>query len=124
MEKSIKVYWFVFAILLIVVLAIFIQLSYGNDTLVGYLGFAGSLTSLVLGVVAIFYSIISNQQSTENFGRLSEAVKKIEKGAATIDNISSNIHTKLDKISSDIDNMNSKSNIDIIQNTQAGTENG
>ncbi|WP_129020488.1 hypothetical protein [Edaphocola flava] len=122
MEKSIKAYWFVLATSLIIFLAIFIQLSNGNKTLVEYLGFAGSITSLVLGIVAIFYSIISNQQSTENFGKLSEAVKKIEIGADTISNLSENIHIKLDKISNDIDNMSSKSDMDISQDARVGKE--
>lgn len=85
MEKQIKVYWLV-------------------------LIFAGSITSIVLGLVAIFYSIITNQQSTENFGRLKDAVTKIEKGAQVISSVSENINTKLDRISDDIVKFGTKEN--------------
>jgi len=74
---------------------VFIQTSNTNNNLVQYLSFAGSITSLVLGLIAIFYSIISNQQSTENFGKLKEAVTKIEEGAKIISSVSSNIHSKV-----------------------------
>jgi len=102
MEKNIKIYWLVLIVITVVAIFIFIQTAQDDADLVQYFSFAGSITSLVLGLIAIFYSIISNQQSTENFGKLKEAVTKIEDGAATVKNISDNINRRLDKISDDL----------------------
>ena len=102
MEKKIKVYWVVLIILLIISVFVFIETCNSNRDLVQYLSFAGSITSLVLGLIAIFYSIISNQQSTENFGKLNEAVLKIEEGARSISSVSDNINARLDRISDDL----------------------
>lgn len=102
MEKNIKVYWVVLISLVITSVFIFIETAQDDSDLVLYFGFAGSVTSLVLGLIAIFYSIISNQQSTENFGKLKEAVTKVEEGAATMKSITENINSRLDKISDQI----------------------
>jgi preprotein translocase subunit YajC len=100
---------------------VFIQTSNTNSNLVQYLSFAGSITSLVLGLIAIFYSIISNQQSTENFGKLKEAVTKIEEGARIISGVSSNINSKLDKISDDIVKIGTKDKGDQVVSTTTFT---
>lgn len=102
MEKNVKVYWVVIIILLIISVFVFIETCNSNKDLVQYISFAGSITSLVLGVIAIFYSIISNQSSTENFGKLKEAVLKIEDGAKIISDVSANINSRLDRISDDL----------------------
>lgn len=100
----------------------FIQTSNNNNNLVQYLSFAGSITSLVLGLIAIFYSIISNQQSTENFGKLKEAVTKIEDGARIMSNASTNINSRLDKISDDIVKFSTKEKSDQVESTTTFTD--
>lgn len=102
MEKNIKVYWLCLIIIIIISIFIFIETAQDDSDLVSYFSFAGSVTSLVLGLVAIFYSIVSNQQSSENFGKLKDAVTKIEEGAETMKNITESINSRLDKISDDI----------------------
>lgn len=121
MEKNVKVYWVVIIMVLTISVFVFIQTSNTNNNLVQYLSFAGSITSLVLGLIAIFYSIISNQQSTENFGKLKEAVTKIEEGAKIISSVSSNIHSKLDKISDDIVKFGTKDKADQVVSTDTFT---
>ncbi len=121
MEKNVKVYWVVIIMVLTISVFVFIQTSNTNNNLVQYLSFAGSITSLVLGLIAIFYSIISNQQSTENFGKLKEAVTKIEEGAKIISSVSSNIHSKLDKISDDIVKIGTKEKSDQLVSTNTFT---
>ncbi len=101
---------------------IFIQIGCEDDDLVQYLSFAGSITSLVLGIVAIFYSIISNQQSSENFGKLKDAVAKIEEGARVISDVSGNLNSKLDKISDDIVNIGRKGRSDQLVSSSTFTE--
>lgn len=121
MEKNVKVYWVVIVMVLTISVFVFIQTSSTNNNLVQYLSFAGSITSLVLGLIAIFYSIISNQQSTENFGKLKEAVTKIEEGARIISGVSSNINSKLDKISDDIVKIGTKDKKDQVVSTTTFT---
>ena len=122
MEKKIKVYWIVIIMILTISIFIFIQTSKNNNNLVQYLSFAGSITSLVLGLIAIFYSIISNQQSTENFGKLKEAVTKIEDGARIMSNASTNINSRLDKISDDIVKFSTKEKSDQVESTTTFTD--
>ena len=121
MEKKVKVYWIVIMMVLTISVFLFIQTSNTNNNLVQYLSFAGSITSLVLGLIAIFYSIISNQQSTENFGKLKEAVTKIEEGARIISDVSSNINSKLDKISDDLVKIGTKDKSDQVVSTTTFT---
>ncbi len=102
LERQIKLYWLVIVVILIISVFVFIETSNSHANLVQYFSFAGSITSLVLGLIAIFYSIISSQESTKSFGKLNEAVVKIEKGADTIQNASETINSRLDKISDDI----------------------
>ena len=117
MEKRIKVYWLVIVVIVLLSVFVFIQTSNTNSNLVQYFSFAGSITSLVLGLIAIFFSIVANQESTSNFGRLKEAVIKIEEGADTIKSVSDNINSRLDQISDEIVNFGTKSNAN--QTTQA-----
>lgn len=112
MEKNIKVYWLVLIVVILISVFVFIETSNDNKDLVQYFSFAGSITSLVLGLIAIFYSIISNQESTTNFGKLKEAVSKIEEGANTIKNVSETINSRLDRISDDIIKFGTKENQD------------
>ncbi|MDR6761656.1 putative integral membrane protein [Flavobacterium sp. 2755] len=110
MEKKIKVYWLVLIVIIIISVFVFIETSNDNSDLVQYFSFAGSITSLVLGLIAIFYSIISNQEATSNFGKLKEAVTKIEEGANTIKQVSETINSRLDRISDDIVKFGTKEN--------------
>jgi len=122
MEKNLKVYWVVIIMVLTIATFIFIQFGCEDQDLVQYLSFAGSITSLVLGIVAIFYSIVSNQQSSENFGKLKEAVTKIEEGARIISDLSGNLNSKLDKISDGIDNIGRKGQGDQLVSSRTYTE--
>jgi glucan phosphoethanolaminetransferase (alkaline phosphatase superfamily) len=110
MEKNIKVYWLVLIVVLIISVFVFIETSNTHSDLVQYFSFAGSITSLVLGLIAIFYSIISNQESTTNFGKLKEAVTKIEEGADIIKTVSETINLRLDRISDDLVKFGTKEN--------------
>lgn len=110
MEKNIKVYWLVLIVVIIISVFVFIETSNTHSDLVQYFSFAGSITSLVLGLIAIFYSIISNQESTTNFGKLKEAVTKIEEGANIIKTVSETINSRLDRISDDLVKFGTKEN--------------
>ncbi|KOY87325.1 hypothetical protein AD998_15245 [bacterium 336/3] len=102
MEKSIKVY--VVVIIVIVLFAIFgfILITRDNKELANYINNAATLISLVLGLIAIFYSIVTNQQSSENFARLSDVVKKIEESAKSITSVPKNIDDKLENMKKEI----------------------
>jgi glucan phosphoethanolaminetransferase (alkaline phosphatase superfamily) len=102
-ERKIKIYWLV--IILVSILAIFfiVHTTFANDDLVKYIGFAGTVVSIILGVIAIFYSIVTNNQSTENLGKLKEAVSKVEDAAKVIKDVSVVINEKVDAIKSQIE---------------------
>lgn len=121
MDKKLPIYWVVIILLLTISIFVFIETTKTDNNLVQYLGFAGSIVSLVLGLIAIFYSIISNQQSSENFGKLKEAVTKIEEGSRIISDVSSNINSKLDKISDDIVKIGTKAKSDQVVSTTTFT---
>lgn len=81
MDKKVPLYWTVIGGLIWTAILIVTFRQCSNPDAVAYIGFAGTITSLVLGVVAIFYSIVSNNQSSENIGVLKEASDKISQGA-------------------------------------------
>jgi hypothetical protein len=56
-----------------------------------YVSFATTITSLFLGVIAIFYSMISNQAFSETTGSLKESVNNIQIAAQNISETSSNL---------------------------------
>jgi len=113
MEKNLKVYW-----LIIISTFVFIATCNSNANFFQYFNFAGSVTSLVLAIIAIFYSIVTNQQSTENFGKLKEAVLKIEEGAKSLNELSNGINLRLDQISDNIVRYGTKE-----KNNQSASEN-
>ena len=105
MEKNIKTYWVVIILIAILAVLLFIHKTISNEDLVKEISFAGTIISIILGVIAIFYSVITNSQSTENFGKINEsvgkiedAIDKVEQGARAIDELSKVIDNKMDKI--------------------------
>lgn len=98
MDKKISLYWTVIGGLIWTIILIVTFRQCSNPDPVAYIGFAATITSLVLGVVAIFYSIISNNQSSENIGVLREASEKISNGADRTQEVEQ-------KLSSSIENL-------------------
>lgn len=105
MEKNIKIYWAVIILISVLAVLLFIHKTISNEDLVKEIGFAGTIISIILGVIAIFYSVVTNSQSTENFGKINEsvgkiedAITKVEQGAKAIDELSKQIDEKMDKI--------------------------
>jgi hypothetical protein len=104
-EKNIKTYWVVIFLISMLAILLLIHKTDSNEDLVKEIGFAGTIISIILGVIAIFYSVVTNSQSTENFGKINEsvgkieeAINKVEKGARAIDELSKKIEEKMDKI--------------------------
>ena len=108
MEEKIPVYWAVIGGL--VLIAIFdVTTKLGNKPdVIQYIGFAGTITSLVLGVIAIFYSIISNTRSSENIGELKGATKEISDGAKIVSSVADRINNSLHSIEEISQNINKK----------------
>lgn len=103
MEKNIKVYWLVIIVISTAAIYLFLHETEPNDDLVKYFGFAGTIVSIILGVIAIFYSFITNSQSTENLGKLTDAADKVEEAAKVITNVSTAINKKLDVLRDSIE---------------------
>ena len=100
MEKNIKIYWLIIILVSILALFLFIHITVSNIDMVKYVGFAGTVVSIILGVIAIFYSIITNSQSAENLGKLKDAVDKVEEASKVIKDVSTAINEKIDGIRS------------------------
>lgn len=100
MEKKIKVYWLVIILIAIAAIYLFVYKTESNDDLVKSFGFAGTVVSILLGIIAIFYSFITNSQSAANLGKLKDAADKVEGAAKVIKDVSTVINEKIDGIRS------------------------
>lgn len=56
-----------------------------------FISFAASIASLVLAVVAIFYSFVTSRSSSENVGRLAISAQQTEEAARSLSSIASEI---------------------------------
>ncbi|MCW3126154.1 MAG: hypothetical protein JWO03_1812, partial [Bacteroidetes bacterium] len=91
MEKRIPVYYVVTGGLIFSIIITSTSVLCGRPKAFEYISFASTITSLVLGVIAIFYSIISNSESSKNIGALAEASQKVKDGSEKIFGISASI---------------------------------
>ena len=80
-------YLWIIAVLLLVVSFVVLKIPSG-DLVRDYISFAASIASLVLAVVAIFYSIVSNQSFYQHVGSLQDLAESIR---AESNSISSNL---------------------------------
>lgn len=86
-KKNLPIHFFYIVIFLIVAI-IFIATGQWTDKpgFTSYLSNAATFTSLVLALIAIFYSFIANDSIGKNLGGVSEAVKQIDNLSSNIDN--------------------------------------
>lgn len=70
-----------------------------NGALVNdYISFASSLASLILAVVAIFYSIIANQDVTKNIGALAASAQEMNNRATAVGALADTLSQATEKI--------------------------
>lgn len=100
LEKQLPLYWSIIGWFIWTgILVITCRLCSKPDA-VQYISFAATITSLVLGVIAIFFSIVTSSNSSENIGELKGAVSDISSAAISISEISTKINSSLTSIES------------------------
>jgi hypothetical protein len=88
--------WIIFILLMVIVgLA---TRTPSASSLMNYANFAATITSLFLGVIAIFYSMISNQGFSETSGSLKSSVDDIQVAAKNIADTSATLLTHSDNL--------------------------
>jgi hypothetical protein len=91
-------YWLFILVLLLVASS---TSQFGNNTAVlNYVSFAGTITSIILAVVAIIYSFFQNFANTSLNQKLIESADKIEKVINTVDESFEDINKSTAKIDS------------------------
>lgn len=105
MEKKVPVYWVVIGTLIWTIIIVYSSFQCRDLDVVQYIGFASTITSLALGVIAIFYSIVSNNQSAENLGKLKDTSTEIESSSKTIKDISSGLMSVSQKLQMQLDEL-------------------
>lgn len=85
------------ALLLLAGAAILLNVPDGT-ILRDYISFASAISSIVLAVVAIFYSMISNQSFSETIGSLKSSAGLIDKTEKEINDVSSSLSGKVESI--------------------------
>lgn len=72
-----------------------------NDNIINYISFGSTLSSLIMSVVAIIFTIVSGRNNEEQLGKISQATKELQATASSIDKfkeISEKLNIKLDYI--------------------------
>ncbi|WP_299321426.1 hypothetical protein [Parasphingopyxis sp.] len=97
-EKVIRIHllWAI-AVLIMVMSAILWRLPDG-DSLARFIAFAASIASLILAVVAIFYSMISNNQLTSNLQGIEGASASLEDSSEAIQITSENLLKRIEDL--------------------------
>lgn len=90
-SKKDLVYWIIF----LVVFHFFnITASLAKDIkLVEYIGFAGNVTSIILGVIAILYSFYQNQTTVNASDKLDQSIKLLTEASSRVDTSVNQLHT-------------------------------
>ena len=69
----------------------------GND-IVSYLGFAGTITSIILAVVAIFYAFVQNVSSQQHIGKMQNIMANVDESARNLSLHSESLHQEVGRI--------------------------
>lgn len=76
-------------------------LNGNNDEIINYISFGSTLSSLVMSVVAIIFTIVSGRNNEEQLGKISQATKELQQTASSIDRfreISDKLNVRIDEI--------------------------
>lgn len=89
------------SLLVLIVASLLLGLPNGN--LIGdYIAFAASIASLVLAVVAIFYSIISNQSFSETVGTLKSSAEIVKSAADRVCDVSMTLNDQSERLINEV----------------------
>jgi hypothetical protein len=77
-----------------------------NGTLIrDYISFASAVSSIILAVIAIFYSMFSNQSFSEMVGSLKSSIQRVEGSSVTLEETSSNLLSLAERISIEVSSL-------------------
>ena len=79
--------------------------SGNKDNIINYISFGSTLSSLILSVVAIIFTIVSGRSNEEQLGKISQATKELQITASSIDKfreISEKLNLRLDDIHNEL----------------------
>ena len=93
--------------ILIVIIILLLTIQWGHiPELVQLIGFAATITSLVVGLIAIIYSFYANDSFTKTITELSLASKEIKDGSQDLKSKIESIPSSMEKFSSRFDETN------------------
>lgn len=106
-ENSYKLHLlYVSGILVFVIIELVSYICIGNgensDSIVSYVSFASTLSSLILSVVAIIYTIVSNQKGNEVFHKISDKAEAINGVSDRLCKIVDNLDNKLNRFENEL----------------------
>ena len=87
----------IICVLLAIISGLMLRIPNG-DKVAEYISFSSSIASLALAIVAIFYSIISNQRIAENLGSLDKTSARIDRTSDQLEGIANSIESNFSKI--------------------------
>lgn len=97
---------YVSGILVFVIIELVSYICIGNgansDSIVSYVSFASTLSSLILSVVAIIYTIVSNQKGNDVFIKISDRAEAINNVSDRLCIIVDNLDNKLNKFETEL----------------------
>lgn len=96
---------YIFGYLLLIIIGLIEYICLGlngnNDEIINYISFGSTLSSLVMSVVAIIFTIVSGRNNEEQLGKISQATKELQQTASSIDRfreISDKLNVRIDEI--------------------------
>lgn len=122
---------YVILILVFIIINSFVGENTDNKDLIAYIGFSGTITSILLGVIAIIYSFFQSYENSSSKDSLSEQLKRLhnvvdnlEIGVDSIVEVADTIHEIKKEIDHLKESMNSFQNsLDSIENSLELKEN-
>ncbi|WP_239618917.1 hypothetical protein [Cohnella mopanensis] len=129
MKLKEKDYGYIIAFLVLLLIGLF-TFYYGSDNsqIVSYLGFAGTITSLILAVVALIYTFYQSTTSINQVQKITEASEKLNQAIGGFQEVQSQMSISLEAMKhvsyqvSDMQNQISASVDSIVQVSQQVSE--
>lgn len=109
--KKDLIYWLLMLSMIIIFLTVFYFV--GDEQLVSYFGFAGTIVGMILAIIALIYSFSQSITLGSAHSRLEDSAKKIEYFSSKIekldvlDNLSDEIEKSIESLKINVDSINS-----------------
>lgn len=121
-ERKWGSYIFISSVLLIISIAIFSVMFYGNRNVLDFISLASALISIILAVVTIIYSYFINSRSTGQIDKLNKAAEDVSKATRTYELSADSLQENIQKIISAVNRVEEKTTL-ILDRTSNKTTN-